>query len=68
MLDNYKANLVLIFFKEDGKGDFKESRITLGNVRKNLTPEEVGQVGEAFRSLIKHPLADVEIVQFHRVV
>lgn len=68
MLNNYKANLVLTFGKDDGKGgDPKETRVTLGNVRKDLSPEEVRQVGETFGSLIKHDLYDIEIVQFHRV-
>lgn len=67
LAENYKANIILTFLKPDGEGDFKNVRVTLNNVRKSLTTHEVRQVGETFRSLVKHPLVDVEIVQFTRV-
>ena len=67
MAEYYKANIVLTFEKPDGKGDFKQVRVTLNNVRKSLTTNEIRQVGETFRSLVKHPLVDVEFVQSTRI-
>lgn len=68
MLNNYKANIVLTFNKDDGTGgEPKKARVTLSNVRRNLTAEEIRQVGEAFGSLIKHELYEIEIVQFSLV-
>lgn len=68
MFNNYNANLVLTLLKKDGKGEDKATRVTLGNVRRDLTAQEVKQIAEAFRSLIKHPLVDIELVQFHRII
>ncbi|MBD8038700.1 hypothetical protein H9635_18305 [Solibacillus sp. A46] len=69
IFNNYKANIVLVLGKADEKtGEPKITRVTLSNVRKDLTPDEAKQVGEAFRSLIKHDLYDVEIVQFSQVI
>lgn len=50
MLVNHKANLLLTSIKEDENGgDPKDVRITLSNLRRNLSPIEVREVGEAFR-------------------
>ena len=66
MLNLYKANLVLKVMKpsEDGDGKPKEARVTLANVRTDLTTEEIKQLIAAFQTLISHQLADVELVQY----
>lgn len=67
MAEYYKANIILTFEKSDGKGGHKQVRVTLSKVRKSLTTQEVREVGETFRSLVKHPLVDVEFVQSTRI-
>ena len=66
MLNLYKANLVLKVMKpiEDGDGKPKEARVTLANVRTDLTTAEIKQLIAAFQTLISHQLADVELVQY----
>lgn len=67
MMDNYKSSIVLNFMKLDESGDPKKVRVTLGNVRTNLLAAEITQVAQAFASLIKHPLHEVELVQYSYV-
>lgn len=64
MLYNPKTNVVLHFYTgDDDKGDAIVKRVTLGNVRNDLTPTEISQVALAFKSLISHTLIDVELVR-----
>lgn len=67
MLFNYKSNIVLTFFKEEDGGELKPARVTLSNVRKDLTATEINQIAEAFKSLIMHSLGEVELVQYSYV-
>ena len=63
MMDHYRSNIILTFLKRDEKGDMKKERVTLNKVRTDLSPAEILQVGDAFASLIKHSLIEVELVQ-----
>lgn len=68
MLFNYKSNIILTFFKEEEDGgEPKPARVTLSNVRKDLTATEINQIAEAFKSLIMHSLGEVELVQYSYV-
>ena len=64
MLNLYKANLVLKVMKPSEDGEPKEARVTLANVRTDLTTAEIKQLIAAFQTLISHQLADVELVQY----
>jgi len=64
MLQLYKANLVLKVLKPGEDGKPKEARVTLANVRIDLTPEEIKQLIAAFQTLISHQLSDAEVVQY----
>lgn len=68
MTENYKSNIVLTFLKPDKNGEPKKARVTLSNVRKNLTSSEILQVATAFESLITHRLDQVELVQYSYVI
>lgn len=69
MLQLHRTNIVLTFLKMDPDlGEHKEVRVTLSNVRQNLTSEEIVQIAEAFNSLIVHSLAEIGIVQYSEVV
>ena len=65
-MENYRSNLVLEFEKPGDDGKLKIARVTLSNVRTDLTSEEIKQVALAFGSLITYPLANYELVQFVR--
>lgn len=60
-----KANLVLSISKPDAKGgDPKTTNVTLSNVRKNLTAEEIQDLRTTFTSLIKHEVHDIYLVHY----
>ena len=64
MLDLYKSSLVLKIRKFDEDGEPKTASVTLANVRNDLTPAEMKQLIDAFRSLISHELLHGELVQY----
>ena len=64
MLQLYRANLVLKVLKTGEDGTPKEARVTLNNVRMDLTPAEITQLVDVFQTLISHRLSDVELVQY----
>lgn len=69
MLGNFKSNIVLYFFDmTKGELEPKPMRVTLSNVRNDLTPDEIKQVAAAFDSLVKHTMGDIEFIQFSRVI
>lgn len=63
MMDHYRSNIILTFLNRNELGEIKRERVTLNKVRTDLLPEEIMQVGDAFNSLIKHSLIEVELVQ-----
>lgn len=63
MMDHYRSNIILTFLNRNELGEIKQERVTLNKVRTDITPEEIMQVGDAFNSLIKHSLIEVELVQ-----
>ena len=65
-MQNYKSNIVLEFMKPGDDGKDKVARVTLNNVRTDLTSEEIKQVAQTFESLITYPLGYYELVQFVR--
>ena len=64
MLELYKANIVLKVVKPGADGEPKETRVTLANVRIDLTTVEILQLIAAFQTLISHQLSDAELVQY----
>ena len=67
MLQLYKSNLVLKVMKPSEDGKPKEARVTLANVRTDLTTDEIKQLIAAFQTLISYQLADAELVQYNYV-
>ena len=67
MLQLYKSNLVLKVMKPGEDGEPKEARVTLANVRTDLTTDEIKQLIAAFQTLISHQLSDAEVVQYSYV-
>lgn len=67
MLDKYKSSIVLSFVKIGDDGKDKIARVTLANVRQDLSTAEIIQVAQAFGSLITHTLQDVELVTYSYV-
>ena len=68
MFDTLKLNLILEFmtgYDEDGKGT--HSKITISNLREDLTTNELYQIAVVFGTLISHQLTDVQAVLTHRV-
>ena len=66
--DTDQVNIVLQFevgINEQGKSIVK--RMTLSNVRHDLTADEVAQVSLALASLVKHDLMVVERVVYETV-
>ncbi len=68
MLNNHKSNILLSFIKPPKDGKLQRARVTLSNVRTDLTASEILQVATAFASLIMHTLEDVELVQYSYVI
>lgn len=66
-MNHYKSNILLTFLKPDDEGNTKKARVTLSNVRLDLTTAEIFQVATAFASLIMHSLDEVELVQYSYV-
>lgn len=64
MLDLYKSSIVLKIRKFDANGEPKTTSVTLANVRNDLTPAEMNQLIEAFRTLISHEILHGELVQY----
>lgn len=65
--NHVRADIVLVFVVpgKDGKPTFK--RITLSNVRPDLTAVEIEQVSAALAGLIKHPLNVIQRVLYESV-
>lgn len=68
MLDLYKASLVLNFLKTDSKGKEVAARVTLANVRKDLSVDEMKQLVKAFEALISHQLVSAELVEHKNIL
>ena len=68
MLNLYKSNIILKVLKADENGETKDARVTLNNVRSDLTTAEMKQLIQAFQTLISHQLADAELVQYSHIV
>ena len=64
MLELYRANIILKVVKPGEDGEPKESRVTLNNVRIDLTTAEIMQLIDAFQTLISHQLSDAELVHY----
>ena len=64
MLDLYKSSIVLKVQKLDKDGEPKTTSVTLARVRTDLTPDEMNQLIEAFRTLISHEIVYAELVQY----
>ena len=66
---NYmKTNIVLVFINQetmDGKPEYK--RITLANVRHDLTPDEIDQFTLELASLLKYDLYKVERILYESI-
>lgn len=67
MFSNYKSNILLTFLKPAEKG-VKKVRVTLANIRTDITPAEILQVANAFSSLVTYPLDEVEMLQYSYVI
>ncbi|MEK4231319.1 DUF1659 domain-containing protein [Solibacillus sp. FSL H8-0538] len=67
-MENYKNNILLTFYKPDEFGVEKKARVTLSDVRTDLTVAEINEVAKAFASLIMHTLGGVELVQYSHVL
>jgi len=68
MLQIYKTNIVLKVAKPGEDGEPKETRITLANVRSDLTTDELKQLINAFQSLISYQVTDAELVQYNYIM
>ena len=68
MLELYKASLVLKVLKPLENGEFKEARVTLANVRTDLTTTEMKQLIQAFQTLIPYQFSDAQLVQYSYIV
>lgn len=68
MLKVYKTSLVLKVQKFDEDGEPKETRVTLANVRNDLTAAEFNQLIDAFQSLISHEITSAEVLQYNVIV
>lgn len=64
MLDLYKSSIVLKVQKLDKDGEPKTTSVTLARVRTDLTPDEMNQLIEAFRTLISHEIVYAELLQY----
>ena len=64
MLDLYKSSIVLKVQKLDKDGEPKTTSVTLAKVRTDLTPNEMNQLIEAFRTLISHEIVYAELLQY----
>lgn len=63
MLETRKINLVLFFITgTDEEGEPIESRVTVSNLRVDLTANEIWELVTVFRNLVKFPLSDAQIV------
>ena len=68
MLDTLKLNLILEFmtgYDQDSKPIF--SKVTISNLREDLTSNELYQIAVVFGTLISHNLTDIQAVLTHRV-
>lgn len=69
MLDILKLNLVLEFeVGTDASGNTIHSKVTIANLRDDLTSSEIYQIARVFESLVDHLLTDVHAVFTHRVL
>ena len=66
-MDLYKASIVLEFAKKNADGEEKKALVTLANVRKDLTTDEIKQIAQAFGTLISHRMVGIEFVQYNLV-
>lgn len=64
----YKANIILKVLKTGDDGEPKEVNVTLSNVRTDLTEAEIGQLIQAFQTLIPHPVSSAELVQYSQII
>ena len=63
MLETVKNNLVLEFITgTDEDDEYILSKVTISDLRIDLTSAQIWQVVEVFRSLIKYQLADAYVV------
>lgn len=68
MLKVYKTSLVMKVQKFDEDGEPKETRVTLANLRNDLTADEINQLIDAFQSLISHEILSTEVLQYNIIV
>lgn len=65
---NYgKTNLVLTFEVDQGNGEFTKKRVTLSNVRSDLTADEILQITSSLAGLVKHSLTEVERIVYESI-
>ena len=68
MLDTLKLNLILVFMTGyDQNSEPIFSKITIANLREDLTSNELYQIAVVFGTLISHNLTDIQAVLTHRV-
>ena len=68
MLESVNLKLLLEFHTgNESNGDAIISKITISNIRKDITAAELLQVGQAFASLVDYPLIDILTVATNRV-
>ena len=68
MLELYKSSIVMKVLKPGKDGEPKEFNVTLTNVRTDLTTAEMTQLIQAFQTLIIHPVASAELVQYSYIL
>ena len=68
ILDLYKSSIVLRVLKADENGETTDARVTLNNVRSDLTTAEIKQLINAFQTLISHQVAEAQLVQYSHII
>ncbi|RUL46537.1 DUF1659 domain-containing protein [Lysinibacillus antri] len=57
----FKRKDIILEFGVVENGKAEKRRITLSNVRDDMTPDEIYQVGIVLGDLVKHPLLNIEL-------
>lgn len=64
----YKTNLVLVVQKPNSKGELKYANITLQDLSDGLTQEQIQQLIDAFKTLLKYTVMEASIVNYSYVI
>ena len=68
MLELYKASIVMKVITPTEDGKFKEARVTLANVRTDLTTTEMKQLINAFKTLIPYQVSEAQLLQYSHII